>query len=446
MPQHPKTLNIAAFKGLNNVVSPESTPPEFLKKALNIDIDKLGGIAKRKGYSLKDSGNYISIWASENRLGCFANKNGNLIEVKSDYSVSTVKSNISNDPVSFDEVDGVIYYTSDAHNGMIVNGVHKDWGIPKNILAPTLSLAVGTLSEGTYQVSFTYVRSDGIESGATPASMITVPNGSGISLNIPNTSIPDIVYSRIYCSEPNGKVLYYAGLSLLNSTFTIGSTSSFSNPFKMFNLDKAPTGHIVKYYRGRIYIAQDNVLWYSEPYQYQHFNLGSNYFEFPERIREVMPVEDGIWLGSDRLYYLSGDSPESFKRSTKEHIKIVEGTASKISGSYIHLDNTPIGYKWLVTSDLGIFVLFNQGLVINLTSQNVALEGSDLGTSVFLQDSGLNQYLSILKTNGNPNNSVVGDLVETSTSLNNSVGGSLNNSVIGDSIGTSIIRNGMTIT
>lgn len=91
----------------------------------------------------------------------------------------------------------------------------------------------------------------------------------------------------------------------------------------------------------------------------------------------------------------------------------MEGTGTIISGSYIHLDNTPIGYKWLVTSDLGIWVLFNQGLCINLTSDNISLESADTGTSVFLQDSGMNQYLSILEKNNKSNNSVFGDLVET---------------------------------
>jgi hypothetical protein len=221
------------------------------------------------------------------------------------------------------------------------------------------------------------------------------------------------MYARVYCSTQNGNTLYLSQVGVLNSSVTISSQSNLVSPLRFFGLDTAPLGHIVKYYRGRIYVAQDNILWYSEPFQYEHFNLSSNYIEFPERIKEVMPVEDGIWIGSDRLYYLSGEDALTFKRSTKEYVKVVEGTAHKVSGSYIHLDNTPVGYKWLVTTDLGIFVLFNQGLVINMTSENIALEQAESGTGIFIENNGINRYLSLLKINNNPNNTVMGDLVET---------------------------------
>jgi len=44
----------------------------------------------------------------------------------------------------------------------------------------------------------------------------------------------------------------------------------------------------------------------------------------------------------------------------------------------------------------------------------VELEAADSGAGLFLQTNGMNQYLSILKTNQNPNNSVMGDLIESS--------------------------------
>jgi hypothetical protein len=414
MPLHPKVVTYSSFKGINSVGNPENVDPSYLMKALNIDIDKTGNLSKRKGYSKVDTANYTSLWASENGLGCYAVRNGDLVEVLPNYLHVTLKSSIGNIRLSFEEVDGTIYLSSPILNGTIVNHTFKNWGIEKNHLSPTLSIGAGTLPAGDYQVSFTYVNTSGIESGTGPASLINVPNNSSILVTIPNITDPEILYARVYSSTPNGNSLYFNNIGLSGSTVTISSISNLIDPLRTFNIDKAPLGHIVKYYRGRMYIAQDNILWYSEPFQYTNFKLASNYFEFPERIREVMPVEDGIWLGSDKLYYLSGEEPEKFKRTTKERIKVVEGTSTLFSGSYIHLDNTPVGYKWLVTSDLGIFVLFNQGLVINLTSQTISLKKANQGTSIFLQENGNNQYLSILKINENPNNSVMGDLVETS--------------------------------
>jgi hypothetical protein len=413
MPIHPKTIHYTGFKGLNNYLRPEDTNPLYLKKALNIDLDKSGRISKRSGYTKVDTATYSSLWASENGLGCYAIRNGDLVQINSDYSHTTLVSNIGTDKISFEEVDGIVYYSSISVNGIIFNGTIRSWGISKNLLSPTLSQTTGNLSSGIYQVLFTYVNSQGIESGSINSAVITVPDGSGISLYIPTPLDPDILYARIYCSTPNGTIDYYSGIGTLNSTYTISSVSSFSNPHRTLGLDKAPTGHIVKYYKGRVYVASDNILWYSEPLQYQHFNSASNYIEFPDYIREVMPVEDGIWIGSDRLYFLQGPSPDTFQRDIKDAVQLIEGTATKVSENYVKVDGLPPGYKWIVTTNLGIYVLANSSIAINLTVENVEIQRADSGTSLFLQSKGINQYLSILKTNDGPSNSVVGDLVET---------------------------------
>lgn len=411
MPNHGTVEQLKVFKGLNNVIGPESTNQSYLKRAENIDIDKTGGIKKRKGYTKVDTAIYSSLWGSELGNGCFAVRNGNLVSIVPNYPNETLVNGLGNIEISFEESDNKVYYTSPETNGIIENGVRRDWGIDINQLAPTLTQTNGSLSAGTYQVGFTYLNDFGLEGGVNITSSITIQEGKGISFTIPSSS--KYTLARVYLSTTNGRELFAHGIAVTNSTYVITDQRDNITPIRTFNLYPPPKGHIVKYYRGRLYIAEDNVLWYSEPFQYEHFKLDSNYFEFPERIKEIMPVEDGIWIASDSLYYLSGTQPEDFNKTTKEHINIYEGTAQKISGSYIHLDNTPIGYKWLVTSDLGIFVLFNQGLVINLTVDNLAVSAADKGTSVFLQDSGLNQYLSILKTNENPNNSVFGDFVET---------------------------------
>jgi len=412
MPKHPASVNITAFKGLNNRGSPENTADAFLKKVNNFNIDVTGNISKRKGYTKKITGVFTSLWASENNLGCYAVLNNDLIRIWEDYSTDVIAAGVGPEEISFEEIDGIIYYTSTSNNGIISNGLRRNWGIERNWLSPTLNQSTGSLDAGYYQVNFTWVYPDGRESGCARSSVIAISQDGAITVQIPQGP-SGVLYARVYCSTQNGNTLYYHGYANENSSYLISDTSSLIDPLRFFNIDKAPLGHITSYYRGRIYIASGNTLWYSEPFQYEQFRLESNYFEFPEEIREVMPVEDGIWVASDKLYYLSGEEPDKFKRTVKEHVKVVSGTSTKISGSYIHLDNTPIGYKWLVTSNLGVWVLFNQGLCINLTAENVALESADSGTSLFLQDSGMNQYLSILRTNSNPNNAILGDLVET---------------------------------
>jgi hypothetical protein len=347
-------------------------------------------------------------------LGCFGVKNGELVEIYSDYCFSASLLTIGNTPLSFEEVDDKIYFCNDNINGIIYNGTIKSWGISKTQPILNLSITSGNLLAGKYQVSYTYVNLDGIESGCSESQVIDVPSdSSGILFSLGVAPDSSIQFARIYCSTQNGKVLFYSGICLPSSSYTISSTSSLSNPLRLFNLDKAPLGHITKYHSGRSLIAQDNILWYSEKFQYQHFDLSKSYLEFPTHIKGVMPVESGIWIASDKLYFLSGTEPDQYQRITKDIANMVEGTSTKVNGIYNINPGNPSSYYWLITTNLGVYALMEQGALINQTITNVEFEHASSGNSLFLRANGMNQYLSMIKTDNSPNNSVIGDLVET---------------------------------
>lgn len=420
MPIHPKGIRYTAFKGLNNTGSPENTAPDYLKKVLNIDIDKTGNINKRKGYTKVDTANYSSLWSSDSGLGCYGIRDGNLVRINSDYSHTTIKSGLGNISLSFEEINGDIYIMSPTFKSIIRNGVLYDWGIEKNILAPTLSRVVGNLPEGTYQVSFTYVDSFGFEGGTVAASVITVPANSGISLSVPTPiNSSNMNYCRIYCSNTNGNGLYYYGVADFNTTKIISDTTPLVNPLKTFNLDSAPYGTSIHYYKSRMYVIDGRYLWYSNPFQYNYFQLDSNYLEFDEDIIGVMVVNNGLWVCTKtNLYYLAGSDPVSMILDWKDKVSMIPGTATILSGSYTQTIPLAPGFKWLISTNLGIYLLADQGSFMNVSTPNVELESADSGTSLFLQANGMNQYLSILKTNQDPNNSIMGDLVETTITRN----------------------------
>jgi len=418
MPNHQRTVVIDSFKGLNNVLSPESTSQDYLKEVDNVNIDKSGRMSKRKGYTLEDSGDYTTIWSNDTFTKCYAVKNGDLIEIFQDLTNTVIRADVGNISLSFEEINSVVYYTSNNVNGVIENGVNRSFGLETPSTSPILSTSLGGLLGGVYQVTYSFVDSNGRESGANAASYITVGDNSAINIAINKPDNADIVSYRIYCSTTDGTVLYYYQEVDINDTTKITNTSLLSSPLKTFNLDPPPLGDLIGYYKGRLYISNGNTLWYSEPYQYEYFVLDTNYVQLPDTITGIMPVEDGIWIAADHLYYISGSDTDNFKLSLKERIKYVSGTSTYLSGSYILLDNMPIGYKWLITTDLGIFVLFNQGVVINLTATNLSLDRAVSGTSVFLQDGGMNQYLSILNKSDESNNSVMGDVVTTSVIRN----------------------------
>ena len=419
MPKHPKTVTIDGFKGLNNVLPPERTPPEYLKEVSNIDIDKSGGLHKRKGYTLIDSGVYHSLWSDGDV--CYAVKDSEIVDINKNYNITTIQA-VTSDKISFDKVNSSVYFSGTEENGVIENGSVRPWGLQWMNPQPAISTGNGVLTAGTYQVTCTYVTVDGRESGTGLAQKVTISDNQGIVLsNIPTSPDSNVDRIRVYASTPNGEVLYLAD-EIPNGTSThyLGDVWGAVQPLLSFNMYPAPRGHIVKYAHGRTWIAADNILWYSSAFSFEWFNIHEDYMYFPERIRAVMPTQDGMWIAADKLYYLAGKNPDKAVLSEKEPVKAVEGSDVKIVGAYVFIENTPIGYKWLITTDKGIYVCYNDGITLNMTEKNVTFPPADEGTATFVQEGGINRYVSILKKKGDNNNMAVGDQA-TATIIRNGI-------------------------
>ena len=420
MPSHPKTVTLSSFSGLNNILPPERTDPKYLKTAMNVDIDRSGGIRKRKGFQQVLDGSFHSLWSKGN--DCYAVRNGDLIRINSDYSTDTLLSSVGEYRLTYEGLEGKTYFTSKGPKGVIDDGSIRSFGIPAPNPQPVLTRSSGLLTKGIYQVSITYVASDGRESGTGLAQSIEVSKNSSIQLtNIPVSVDPTVTKVRIYCSTPNGMVLYLVEEILHNvSSFKIMDVHGGMTPLRSFNVYDAPNGSILREAHGRLWIAQDDILWYSEPYAYEWWKPHSNFISFSSPIRAVMPTEGGIWVATDTLNYLSGKNPAEMKLKEVEPVKAVRGSDVKIVGAYIFIENTPIGYKWLITTDRGIFVCFNDGIALNLTEKNVAFPEADEGTAMFVQEDGINRYVAVLKEKHDSQNTVVGDMV-TSTIIRNGV-------------------------
>ncbi len=421
MPDFPKTITLDRFSGLNNTLSPEHTDPQYLKTADNIDIDKSGGLHKRKGYIKRDTGDYHSLWTDDTHSICYCVKDGDLIRLYPDYSNTVIQSSVGSATIKFERVDGITYSVSKDRAFVIdENETYRPFGIDHPNGGPVLSAISGTLTAGDYQVALTYVASDGRESGTGVAQLIALTSNQNIRLtNIPTSSDSTVDRVRIYCSTPNGEILYLQGeITNGTSTYTIGDTYSYVTPLKSFNVYPAPTGHIIRYAHGRLWIAQDNILWYSEPFAYEWFKLQSNFLPFNTRIKAVMPTEGGMWVGADNLFYLNGRNPDQMRKDEKEPVQVVEGSDVKIPGAYIFIENTPLGYKWLFTTNKGVFIGFNDGVVLNVTERNVVFPKADEGTGIFLQTDGINRYLSILKEKQSSGNMAASDLVTTTVIRN----------------------------
>jgi len=154
-------------------------------------------------------------------------------------------------------------------------------------------------------------------------------------------------------------------------------------------LFQAPLGHLLEIYGTRMFIAQDNILLYSEPNTYHAYRLATNYFVFPSRLRMVKAVDSGLWVSDEEsIYFLLGNIAPTGKEMPvqikKAYYPVYEGTAVKVSASRIGLDGLS-GIVVVFTTSEGICVGSSNGQLINLTERKLDIP-SGLSGSGFYKD------------------------------------------------------------
>lgn len=168
---------------------------------------------------------------------------------------------------------------------------------------------------------------------------------TGTSLCVLN---PDYTYetigtvtegARVRCAEINERIHWCNGnekgfvFDKKNYSWVKGD---YIGPETKRNLTNPPVGTIVEYYRNRIYIAQGKTLWYSEPGAFGAFDLVRGFFQYATDIRMVRAVEGGLYVSTEKnTYSLEGKSPLQFEQIKIADYPAIEGSDSKLEGSYV---------------------------------------------------------------------------------------------------------------
>jgi hypothetical protein len=107
------------FKGINNVADATNLDVQELTEAPNIDIDNEGRARRRNGHTRKynPSGKTHSMWSND-RI-CLFVEGTDLKRLYADYSTTVIRSNISNLPMEFVDVNENVYYSNASVNGWV---------------------------------------------------------------------------------------------------------------------------------------------------------------------------------------------------------------------------------------------------------------------------------------------------------------------------------------
>lgn len=120
-------MTFQAFTGIKNTVTRERLAPTELETARNVDLDDVGQLHRRRGYTRVATGDYHSLFASSR--GLYGVKNGVLGAINPAYAFTPIQSNVGADRLAYVEVGPDIYFASPAASGVIrADNSAASWG------------------------------------------------------------------------------------------------------------------------------------------------------------------------------------------------------------------------------------------------------------------------------------------------------------------------------
>ena len=187
-----------------------------------------------------------------------------------------------------------------------------------------------------------------------------------------------------YVRDTDGKqdIIYYANghqngriINKISHTWPVGT---YVGPETRKIFYAAPVGHLLEIRNLRMFIAVDNILWYSEPGAYNLYRLASNYFAFPSRIRMIQAVAGGLWISdNESVYFLGGEivptAMEMPIQVKKADFPAFEGTAVKAPASQIGIENLLTGLVVVFAGPESICIGSIDGELIEFTRAKIDL-------------------------------------------------------------------------
>ena len=185
-------------------------------------------------------------------------------------------------------------------------------------------------------------------------------------------------------------------------------------------LGAPPLATYLAYWNGRIYLAQDNLLWATELYLYSMTDKTKNFFQFEAPITMVGAVGDGLYVGTQEgCWFLSGSTLKELKR-----VRVLDSPV--IPGSMVYMpsevanppqvdlgQDTPVSLGVLFLTINGYCAGQNGGQCFNLTESKFIFPEAVSARALYRVQDGVHQYVAVLDSGGAPTSAAaIGDYVD----------------------------------
>lgn len=383
-------------RGLNTILRADSLPIDALRRCVNFDLDDMGKPSVRPGRTRLYAGTIYprTLWSCPSRT-LFVEA-GNLKELvrRADgtYDALLVRLNVGNYAMHYLDLNDKIYYTNGVITGIVgAEGESLAWGVTGPGTQPVcVPGSSGSLFAGSYQVAITFIAADGEESGTPLAATVVVTDDGGGSITLNNfpPAPAEADRIRVYCSNRDGEGLYRVadipkGLPSFNIT-TVENAMNWRLQTQ-FGIPPPP-GDLIEYANGRILIANGSIVWLTEPLRYGLVKPISGFLSFPERVTVMKAVDDGVYICSDRTYFIEGLDTPSLSQTERLPYGGVYDTG-------INIPNFD-AVAWF--SHRGLVLGGENGEILNVLENKVAVSKYESGAMLWRENNGIRQIVANL--------------------------------------------------
>lgn len=182
-------------------------------------------------------------------------------------------------------------------------------------------------------------------------------------------------------------------------------------------LGPPPSASILEAFNGRIYLADDNVIWATELYQFDYVDKTRNYLQFENEITVLVAVDDGLYVGTkDGLYFLNGTFGKGMNRRQVSSAPVIRGSAVRVPAHLTDAGKQRGGLMAdavMLLSEQGVLTCMMSGQVLNATDGTVVFPSADDAAALHREDSGVSSYVTVTRSSGGPaTNARIGDFVD----------------------------------
>ncbi len=314
-PRNSTRANFVDFRGLWDARGLDGVPFGGFIESDNVDITRDNKPTRRPGRTLVYSGAVRDVWG-DGQVLLFVTDTDELRSLDKNEGSIVLRSSVTGSSrISAARMANTVFWSYGTQQGVLEYGTDRLFGLPAvSPVGITTDTAVSDLVPGRYQYGWVVVTEDGEEGPLELHGSFELSSATSVSLVPPIIVHSRVTYVRAYLTEANGGQLYRLGqvLAPANAGQQAARHIDAVNGLRALlpareNYSVLPAFSAAGIHNGRLLVAYEDLLLYSERFDYEYYVPGEMFIPFSSRINIIAPVDGGVFVGTDTdHYFLSG--------------------------------------------------------------------------------------------------------------------------------------------